>query len=148
MDRSTGALELAEQCGADHTVVADGSHVDTVLEMTDGAGAQAVIDFVGEGGALEEGFAMLGRDANHYVVGYGGTLSAPAIDVISTERSFVGNLVGTYNDLVELMTLAAQGKVTLHTRVYPLDAAPDAIADLDSGRLQGRGILVPEGASA
>jgi NAD+-dependent secondary alcohol dehydrogenase Adh1 len=44
---------------------------------------------------------------------------------------------------VELMTLPAQGKVTLHTAVYPLDAALDAIHDLDSGKLRGRGILVP-----
>jgi NAD+-dependent secondary alcohol dehydrogenase Adh1 len=51
--------------------------------------------------------------------------------------------VGTYNDLVELMTLTAQGRVKLHTRVYPLDAALDAIDDLDHGRLLGRGILVP-----
>jgi NAD+-dependent secondary alcohol dehydrogenase Adh1 len=57
----------------------------------------------------------------------------------------VGNLVGTYNDLAELMTLNAQGKVQLHTTTYSLEAINDAMADLDGGRLQGRGILVPEG---
>jgi NAD+-dependent secondary alcohol dehydrogenase Adh1 len=67
----------------------------------------------------------------------------PTIDVISTERSFVGNLVGTYNELAELMTLQKQGKVTLHTQQYELDAVNDAIADLEAGRLRGRGILVP-----
>ena len=46
-------------------------------------------------------------------------------------------------DLAELMALAQGGKVTLHTRVYPLDAAPDALADLDAGRVRGRAILVP-----
>ena len=39
--------------------------------------------------------------------------------------------------------LAEGGKVTLHTRTYPLDAAPEAIADLDAGRVRGRAILVP-----
>ena len=43
------------------------------------------------------------------------------------------------------MTLQAQGKVELHTTTYPLDAVNDAMADLDGGLLQGRGILVPEG---
>jgi len=143
VDRSKDALELAADLGADQTVVADGSHVDTVREMTDGAGAEAVIDFVGEGGSLDEGFAMTRRDGNHYVIGYGGTLNAPAIDLISTERSFIGNLVGTYNDLVELMTLAGQGSVTLHTRTYPLEDAVDAMHDLHEGRMRGRGILVP-----
>jgi NAD+-dependent secondary alcohol dehydrogenase Adh1 len=77
------------------------------------------------------------------VIGYGGTVEVPTIDIISTERNVIGNLVGTYNDLAELMVLAAQGKVTLHTQTYPLDAVNDAMADLDGGRLQGRGILVP-----
>ena len=53
------------------------------------------------------------------------------------------DIVGTYNDLAELMVLAEGGKVTLHTRTYPLDAAPDAFADLDAVRVRGRAILVP-----
>jgi NAD+-dependent secondary alcohol dehydrogenase Adh1 len=81
----------------------------------------------------------------YYVIGYGENIDIPTIDVISREISFIGNLVGTYNDLVELMTLASEGKVTLHTTTYPLDAINDAMAELDSGRLQGRGILVPTG---
>ncbi len=44
------------------------------------------------------------------------------------------------------MVLAAQGRVHLHTSSYPLGAINDAMADLEEGRLQGRGILVPEGA--
>jgi len=76
-------------------------------------------------------------------IGYGGKLNVPTIDIISTEINFIGNLVGTYNDLAELMTLTAQGKVELHTAMYPLDAANDAIHDLDSGKLRGRGILIP-----
>lgn len=146
VDRSEEALKLASELGADETVLANGGQVDTVLEMTDGHGAEVVIDFVGEGGALEEGFAMTRRAGDHFIIGYGGTLDVPAIDIISTERSFIGNLVGTYNDLVELMTLAGQGKVTLHTRTYPLESAVDAMQDLNNGEVRGRAILVPEGA--
>ena len=36
----------------------------------------------------------------------------------------------------------------MQTETYPLDAVNDAIADLENGNLQGRGILVPEGAAA
>jgi NAD+-dependent secondary alcohol dehydrogenase Adh1 len=143
VDRSEAALDLARSWGADHTVLADGNQVAQVKELTDGHGAEAVIDFVGEGGAVEDGVAMLRRAGTYYVIGYGGRINVPTIDVISTEINFVGNLVGTYNDLAELMTLAAQGKVALHTSTYPLDAANDAIGDLDAGRLHGRGILIP-----
>jgi len=145
IDPSDPALALAGEMGADHTVKVDGSHVDTVKQMTDGLGAEAIIDFVGEKGAIEDGIAMVRDGGFYYVIGYGENIDIPTIDVISREISFIGNLVGTYADLQELMTLTAQGKVTLHTSTYPLDAINDAMADLDGGRLQGRGILIPAG---
>ncbi|MCU0308645.1 MAG: NAD(P)-dependent alcohol dehydrogenase [Thermoleophilia bacterium] len=143
VDRSPEALELARECGAHHTVVADGTQVARVREITGGHGAEAILDFVGEGGAIEDGIAMLRRAGSYFVIGYGGVISVPAIDVISTEINFVGNLVGTYNDLAELMTLQRRGEVTLHTSRYPLEAVNDAMDDLEHGRLHGRGILVP-----
>jgi NAD+-dependent secondary alcohol dehydrogenase Adh1 len=146
VDPSEKALALAGEMGADQTVKVEGSeHVDTVREMTDGLGAEAIIDFVGEKGAIEDGVAMIRDGGFYYVIGYGENINIPTIDVISREISFIGNLVGTYADLSELMTLTAQGKVTLHTSTYPLDAINDAMADLDGGRLQGRGILIPAG---
>jgi len=147
IDPSEKALALAGELGADHTVKVEGSkHVDTVKDLTDGLGADAIIDFVGEKGAIEDGIAMVRDGGFYYVIGYGENINIPTIDVISREISFIGNLVGTYTDLEELMTLTAQGQVTLHTSTYPLDAINDAMADLDGGRLQGRGILIPAGA--
>ncbi len=147
VDPSEKALALAGEVGADRTIKVDGTtHVDTVKEMTDGLGAEAIIDFVGEKGAIEDGIAMVQDGGFYYVIGYGENINIPTIDVISREISFIGCLVGTYVDLQELMTLTAQGQVTLHTSTYPLDAINDAMADLDNGRLQGRGILVPAGA--
>ncbi|HEX6444050.1 MAG TPA: NAD(P)-dependent alcohol dehydrogenase [Streptosporangiales bacterium] len=143
VDRNLEALDLAAKLGADHTVVADGKHVDAVLDLTDGNGAEVVLDFVAEQGAQQDAFAMTRRAGSHYVIGYGSNIDIPTIDIISTERNVIGNLVGTYNDLVELMVLAQSGKVTLHTKKYPLDAALDALADLDAGRVRGRAILTP-----
>jgi NAD+-dependent secondary alcohol dehydrogenase Adh1 len=143
VDRNPDALKLAEQIGADKTVVADGSQVDAVKDLTGGKGAHVVLDFVAEQGAEMEGWNMTREAGSYFVIGYGGTLHIPTLDIISTERNIIGNIVGTYNDLAELMDLAQAGKVTLHTKTYPLDAAPDALADLDAGRIRGRAILVP-----
>jgi len=143
IDPSEKALELARETGADHTVKVDGNQREMIQELTDGMGAEAIIDFVGEKGAIEDGVAMVQDGGFYYVIGYGENINVPTIDIISREISFIGNLVGTYIDLQDLMTLTAQGKVTLHTSQYPLDAINDAMADLDNGRLQGRGILVP-----
>ena len=144
VDPNEKALALAKELGADHTVKVEGtSHIEMVQELTDGMGAEAIIDFVGEKGAVEDGVAMIQDGGFYYVIGYGQNIDIPTIDVISREISFIGNLVGTYVDLQDLMTLTAQGKVKLHTSQYPLDAINDAMNDLDNGRLQGRGILVP-----
>jgi NAD+-dependent secondary alcohol dehydrogenase Adh1 len=143
VDRNPDALKLAEQLGAHQSVVADGGQVAAVMDLTRGRGADVVMDFVAEQGAEQEGFAMTARAGSYYVIGYGGELRIPTLDVISTERNIIGNIVGTYNDLAELMVLAQAGRVTLHTRTYPLDAAPEALADLDAGRVRGRAILVP-----
>jgi NAD+-dependent secondary alcohol dehydrogenase Adh1 len=148
VDRSEEALDVAKRLGADETVLSDGSQVEKVTEMTDGNGAEVVIDFVAEMGAEKDGWNMTAPAGSHFIVGYGGTIEVPAIDVISTERNIIGNLVGTYNDLAELMTLQSQGKVSLQTHTYSLDAINDAIDDLNNGRLPGgRGILIPEGAA-
>jgi NAD+-dependent secondary alcohol dehydrogenase Adh1 len=146
IDPSEPALALARELGSDHAVKVDGKQVETVKELTDGLGAEAIIDFVGEKGAIEDGIEMVRDGGFYYVIGYGENIDIPTIDVISREISFIGNLVGTYNDLQELMTLTAQGKVSLHTTAYPLEAINDAMGDLDGGHLQGRGILVPAGA--
>jgi len=143
VDQNPDALKLAEQLGADHTVVADGGQVAATADLTGGAGANVVLDFVAEQGAENDGWNMTGAAGSYFVIGYGGTLTIPTLDIITTERNVIGNIVGTYSDLAELMVLAQAGKVTLHTRTYPLDAAPDAIADLDAGRVRGRAILVP-----
>ena len=143
VDQNPDALKLAEQLGANHTVVADGGQVSAVQDLTRGAGANVVLDFVAERGAENDGWNMTGSTGSYFVIGYGGELHIPSLDIITTERNIIGNIVGTYNDLAELMVLAEAGKVTLHTRTYPLDAAPDAIADLDAGRVRGRAILVP-----
>jgi NAD+-dependent secondary alcohol dehydrogenase Adh1 len=143
VDSHPDALKLAEQLGAHHTVLADGGQVDAVKDLTDGRGADVVLDFVAERGAENDGWNMTGETGSYFVIGYGGELHIPTLDIITTERNIIGNIVGTYNDLAELMVLAEGGKVTLHTRTYPLDAAPEAFADLDAGRVRGRAILVP-----
>ena len=58
LDHSDLALGLAKECGAHHVVRADDGAVDAVLALTGGHGAEAVIDFVGEGDAIDKGLAM------------------------------------------------------------------------------------------
>ena len=144
IDRSEKALELARELGAHHVVLSTSDdEVEKQVQDITGGGAHIVFDFVGERGAELLAPKLMRNRGSHYVIGYGGEVRLPTIEIISREINVIGNLVGTYNDLVELMALTADGRVKLHTAVYPLDAVNDAIADLEAGRLIGRGILVP-----
>ena len=77
------------------------------------------------------------------VVGYGGKIEIPTMEMVATEKTIVGNLVGTYPDLVELMALADRGKVTLATKEYRLSDANSALHDLVAGKVKGRAVLIP-----
>lgn len=143
VDRNPAALDLATNIGADETVTADGTQVQQVLDLTGGNGAEVVIDFVGEGGATSEGIAMTRQGGDYLVVGYGENVNVPTIDLVSAEINIIGNLVGSYNDLQDLMALTARGAVTLHTQKYPLDDFQQAISDLEAGKVRGRAILIP-----
>src|SRR6266849_3179341 len=61
VDRSLAALELCKAWGADHTVLADGTHIATIRDITNGRGAEVILDFVGEGTSMVDGVAMLQR---------------------------------------------------------------------------------------
>jgi NAD+-dependent secondary alcohol dehydrogenase Adh1 len=65
------------------------------------------------------------------------------IQLVLGEITVVGNLIGTNPDLTDLIALAQQGKVVLHSTRCPLEAADDAIDDLRHGRIRGRAILIP-----
>src|SRR3954452_7447257 len=142
VDKNPDALKLARQIGADETVVADGNQVQAVADLT-GGGAAVVLDLVGEKGAETDAWNMTGPGGSMFVIGYGGELRIPTLGLVAGEKNIIGNIVGTYTDLAELMVLAQAGKVTLHTQQYPLDRAVDALHDLDAGKVRGRAILVP-----
>jgi NAD+-dependent secondary alcohol dehydrogenase Adh1 len=142
VDISKDALKLAMDCGADHVVTADGQQAQQVRDLT-GSGADAVFDFVGEDSTIGDSVAMLHPGGTYYLVGYGGTVTLPTLQLVLGEITVVGNLIGTNPDLADLVTLAGQGKVKLHSTRYPLEAASDAIDDLRHGRIRGRAILLP-----
>lgn len=143
VDGDPEARSLATECGAHEVVDADGTHVQHVRELTDGLGAQAVIDFVGEGDAVGDSLAMVRPGGTYFIVGYGGELRVPTFNLVLPEISVVGNAVGTHDDLRELIALVAAGHVTVRSHRYRLEEYADAMADLEQGHMHGRGVLVP-----
>ena len=143
VDPSDLSLSLAESCGADALVKADGNEVQKVLELTNGRGAEAVLDFVAERGTTAKGLAMTRDMGSYYVIGYGEDINVSAFEMITTEKNIIGNLVGTWAELTELMELANRGHVHLATQEFSLENANAALQALNGGKVKGRAVLVP-----
>ena len=70
-----------------------------------------MLDFVAEEGAENEIFSMTrGHGARTSSSATAAPSKVPTLDIISTERNIIGNIVGTYNELAELMVLRRPGK--------------------------------------
>jgi len=142
VDVNDVSLELAKESGADHLIKADGTEVEQVIDLTSG-GAQIVMDYVGEKGTTTKGLEMTRGMGSYFVVGYGENVNYPTVNFVVGEKNVIGNLVGTWADLNELMSLAGRGLVNLATREYTLADANTALHDLASGQVKGRAILIP-----
>jgi NAD+-dependent secondary alcohol dehydrogenase Adh1 len=148
LDVEQAKLKMAENLGAHHGVDARKDPVGQVKAITKGKGADVVVDFVGMDETLKNDLQMLRKGGKLVVVGYamkghGGNVSIPAQDMIFSELTIEGSLVGSYKELEELVELARQGKVEVKTKKYTLDEVNDAIEDLKAGKVQGRATLVP-----
>jgi NAD+-dependent secondary alcohol dehydrogenase Adh1 len=116
---------------------------DAVLDLTGGRGADVVLDLVGEGDVPEHAFGMLAKGGVYSIVGYGGGLRIEHLDMINRELTILGNQIGSYRDLVDLMDFVAQGRVTIDSQLFPLVDVADVLRDVEAGRMSGRAVLVP-----
>ena len=142
VDTDERRRKLAAELGADE--VLDGaSPVDAVHELTGGRGADLVFDFVGTDASHAASAAMLARGGTYSVIGYGGTIAIPSPSLVVNEQAVVGNLVGSWIDLYELLQLHVAGRVTLRTETHPRDEVNAVLDELRSGEVTGRAVLVP-----
>lgn len=142
VDPSPARAALAGELGADHVVSERGQEaVRAVREITSG-GAGVVFDFVGSVESPDTGMAMLAKGGVFSVVGALGQLTVDTLPAVVNEYAILFNIVGNYSELKELSTLATRGMRSPVT-TYRLAEAGKAVADLKSGSLEGRAVLVP-----
>ena len=143
VDPSPARRALAASLGAD--AVRDAVAVPSaVRDVSDGRGADLVMDFVGNDSTHAAGLEMLKRGGTYAVVGFGGTVTVPSAALVGNETSIVGNLVGSWIDLWEVLQLHARGRLTLKTETHPLEAVNEVLAKLREGEVTGRAVLVPD----
>ena len=126
-------------------MLAGGEEAKTgVADLTGGAGAEIVLDFVGTDQTHADGIELLRRGGTYSVVGYGGTISVPSAAMIATEKTVQANLVGTWPDLYELIALHARGRLRLRSETHPLSEINAVLEKLRAGEVTGRAVVVPD----
>lgn len=144
LDTNEERLSLALDYGATSGVLAGSGTISQVRNQTTaGRGVDVIIDFVGTDETHVQSMQMLRKGGTYFVVGYGGSIHVPSLDMINNEFNIIGNLVGNYTELYELMQLYARGKVKLHATQYSLTDAQRVLNLLDEGKINGRAVLVP-----
>lgn len=150
VDVDDAKLEAARSLGATCTVNSTTTDVrEAVLEATEGAGAELVLEVLGRPETVELGFSLLRDGGQLVVVGIAAGTATAAIPITAMVRRGL-TITGSYGartrrDLPEVVRLAEEGAFDVQravTRRFTLDQAPEAYALLDAGQIQGRSIIV------
>ncbi|MFG1894736.1 NAD(P)-dependent alcohol dehydrogenase [Micromonospora zamorensis] len=143
VDTRAEALRLAEECGADRTVMSGPTAAEEIRQATGGRGADVVLDFVGADATLALGVAAARTVGDLTIVGIGGGTVAVSFFSVPYEVSIATTYWGSRPELVEVLDLGARGLIRPRTTTFALDDALDAYRRMRDGTLDGRAVIVP-----
>jgi S-(hydroxymethyl)glutathione dehydrogenase/alcohol dehydrogenase len=149
IDTLEAKLQMAKQFGATDTLSAQEDAVKALKKMT-GGGPDYAFECVGSGDVVAAAYKAIRRGGLAVAVGVA-PASASTTVVTRTlpfeEKTLTGSYFGSARpreDFPKMLALYAAGKLKLDeliTRRYKIDEAPQAFADLESGK-NARGVIV------
>jgi len=154
VDLDDKKLKTAKELGADFVVnsnvigsVTDGSGnaAQKIMSLSNGKGADSVIDFVNAPQTAKTGLAVLRKRGRLVLVGlFGGSLKLSLVTIPLKAITIEGAYTGSYTDLVELLELAKKGTIKpIVSKRYSLDQATEALTDLKARKIVGRAVINP-----
>jgi len=132
--RSKSHLDLGEELGA---IPVDASSGDPAEQLVKAGGVDASIVFVSSGAVVEQALQAT-KPGGTVVMG----ANAPVGDyAFATEKTVVGSLLGSRQQMREVLELAAAGKIRAHCEPFPLEEATTALTRLKNGEIRARAVL-------
>jgi S-(hydroxymethyl)glutathione dehydrogenase/alcohol dehydrogenase len=151
IDANEAKLELATKFGATDTMLAKpGEDLTKSLKKLTGGGPDYAFECVGNGELAAAAYRAIRKGGLAVVVGVakpGDSTSLRTMTLPFEEKTLTGSYFGSARpreDFPRMLALYAAGKLKLDeliTRRYSIDQAPQAFADLESGR-NARGVIV------
>ena len=129
--------------------VLDSSKMDipaAVREITDGIGADCVLDIVGNKSTMSDGINSLRHGGRLVIVGYTKeTYPLESKYIAQNELEIIGTRCGRKQDLINSVKLMADGKIkSIVTKIYPMEKTNEALSNLRSGKSLGRTVLMTQ----
>jgi propanol-preferring alcohol dehydrogenase len=146
IDRQSKRLRLAENFGADRVIDSASSKNirDEIFELTEGRGVDAVIDTVGAENTTSDSIRILAKGGTLVVIGlFGSQIKIPLLPAVMNEYQAQGSLWGSYNELKEVIELAAQRKIKHACQSFSLKEINNVIEMLRTGQIIGRAVIIP-----
>jgi S-(hydroxymethyl)glutathione dehydrogenase/alcohol dehydrogenase len=151
VDMADAKLEMARQFGATHTLNAKSEEnvVKAIRKLT-GGGADYAFECVGYGEIAAQAYGCLRKGGTAVVVGVASQKDTTTLRTASLtfeEKTLTGSYFGSARpreDFPRLLALYRAKRLKLDeliTRTYTIDEAPQAFADLASGK-NARGVIV------
>ncbi len=138
------SLELATSCGADAVLLADADPAGAIRQLTAGRGAEAVFDMVANDGTLSLAAAMVAGNGHIGIVGAAGGTLPVSMGTVPFGVTVTPTYWGTRPELVDVLRLAAAGRLVPHIEQFPLSRATDAYAAVREGKVAGRAVVVAD----
>jgi alcohol dehydrogenase, propanol-preferring len=143
VDTSEDKLKIAKDMGADEVLISGDDAVKTIRDITKGQGAELVLDLVGVNPTLTMA-AQVARVLGHLtIVGVGNAALPVNFSSPPHECAVSSPFWGTIPELIEVISLAQTGKITMLVEHFPLDDAARAYDLLHHGKIQGRAVITP-----
>jgi propanol-preferring alcohol dehydrogenase len=143
VDARERARQLAKSSGADHVVAPGPDAAAEIRELTRGAGADLVVDCVGNDETLALAVAVSRTLGQVTIVGLGGGSLPVGFFTVPYEASITTTYWGSIPELAEVVALGEAGLIRAEVERFSLAAAPEAYRRMAAGELDGRAVISP-----
>jgi propanol-preferring alcohol dehydrogenase len=145
VDKNPARLEFSSELGAHEALAGiNASTAQDLLGLTDGRGAEAVLDFFGSDETIEAGLGAVRKAGAFCLIGAeGGMFKQPWFNFLPKEAEIFTFQGPTIADTREVIALAEAGLVRNEVEVFPFSRVEEAYEKLDRGAIQGRAIVTP-----
>ncbi|MBW2424866.1 MAG: alcohol dehydrogenase catalytic domain-containing protein [Deltaproteobacteria bacterium] len=142
IDSSEAKRLRARDLGADVVLGSTEASPEGIRELTEGLGAEAILDFVGVDATMGLALASARPGGSIAIVGAGGGKTSIGWGLLPNDCELFIPLGGTTADLHEVVAMAQAGQLRIDIERFSFDRTAFAYAQVEAGVVDGRAVVM------